>query len=104
MACSDNKGAYVFRLEDNGPISRERVQGMINRIVKRISKAGTKFEPFIFRCFCHTYATRAIENGMKPQTLKAILGYFTLAMTMDLYFHVLPTKKAEEMDLIEKAF
>jgi len=104
LACSDDRGAYVFRLEDNGPINRECVQGVINRIVKRINKTGTEFEPFMFRCLCHTYAIRAIENGMKPQTLKAIMGHSTLAMTMDLYFHVLPTTKAEEMDLIAKAF
>ena len=46
----------------------------------------------------------AIENGMKPQTLKVILGHSTLAMTMDLYSHVLPTTKAEEMELIANAF
>jgi len=34
--------------------------------------------------------------------LKAILGHSTLAMTMDLYSHVLPTTKQEEMELIAK--
>ena len=46
----------------------------------------------------------AIENGMKPQTLKMILGHSNLSMTMDLYSHVLPTTKAEKTDLIAKAF
>lgn len=96
--------AYVFHLEDNRPISRERVQGEINRIVKRINEAGTKFEPFTLHCLRHTFATRAIENGMKPQTLKSILGHSNLSITMDLYAHVLPTTKAEEMELISKAF
>ena len=41
---------------------------------------------------------------MKPQTLKAILGHANLAMTMDLYSHVLPNIKAEEMEMIAKAF
>ena len=63
-----------------------------------------EFEYFTPHCFRHTFATTAIENGMRPQTLKAILGHSTLAMTMDLYSHVLPTTKAEEMELIANAF
>lgn len=32
------------------------------------------------------------------QTLKTILGHSSLAMTMDLYSHVLPNTKQKEMD------
>lgn len=95
---------YIFKMNDGRPISRERLQTEINRILKEIHNAGLKFEYFTPHCFRHTFATRAIENGMKPQTLKAILGHSTLAMTMDLYSHVLPTTKAEEMELIANAF
>ncbi|WP_395549217.1 MULTISPECIES: tyrosine-type recombinase/integrase [unclassified Lacrimispora] len=95
---------YIFHLPDGTPISRERLQGEIDRILKRINEAGTTFERFTPHCFRHTFATRAIENGMKPQTLKTILGHSTLSMTMDLYSHVLPTTRAEEMELIAKAF
>ncbi len=95
---------YIFHLPDGTPISGARVQIEIDRIVKNINKAGVPFERFTPHCFRHTFATRAIENGMKPQTLKTILGHSTLAMTMDLYSHVLPTTRAEEMELIAKAF
>ncbi len=95
---------YIFHLPDGTPISRGRFQNEIDRIVKRINEAGTRFGRFTPHCFRHTFATRAIENGMKPQTLKTILGHSTLAMTMDLYSHVLPTTRAEEMELIAKAF
>ena len=43
-------------------------------------------------------ATRYIEQGGNPQTLKTILGHTSLAMTMDLYSHVLPNTKQKEMD------
>lgn len=95
---------YIFHLPNGTPISRGRFQNEIDRIVKRINEAGIAFERFTPHCFRHTFATRAIENGMKPQTLKTILGHSTLAMTMDLYSHVLPTTRAEEMELIAKAF
>ena len=48
-----------------------------------------------------TFATRFIEQGGTPQTLKTILGHSTLSMTMDLYAHVLPNTKAEEMNRVQ---
>ena len=52
----------------------------------------------------HTFATRAVEGSMKPQTLKTILGHSNLSTTMDLYAHVLEDEKTEEMSLINKMF
>lgn len=57
-------------------------------------------EPLGVHAFRDTFATRCIEQGMNPQTLKTILGHSSLAMTMDLYAHVLPNTKAEEMSKI----
>lgn len=96
--------AYTFRTPEGGPISRERVQAEIDRIVKAVQKDKPDFKRFTSHCFRHTFATRAIENGMKPQTLKTILGHSSLAMTMDLYSHVLPSTKADEMEKISSAF
>ena len=36
----------------------------------------------------HTYATRAIENGMNPKVLQKLLGHSSIKITMDLYVHV----------------
>ena len=64
------------------------------------------FVPYLTRphVFRHTFATRAIEAGMQPQVLKTILGHSSLAMTMDLYSHVLPDTKADEMEKIANVF
>lgn len=95
---------YIFHTDADGPISRERLQGEINRIISRAKDDGKEIEYFTPHCFRHTFATRAIENGMQPQTLKSILGHSTLSMTMDLYSHVLPSTKADEMQKIAGAF
>ena len=95
---------YVFHLPEGTPISRERVQSEIDRVLKKINETGDHIERFTSHCFRHTFATRAIEAGMQPQTLKTILGHSSLSMTMDLYSHVLPNTKAEEMQKVASIF
>ena len=72
--------------------------------IERIRADRYDFPRITSHIFRHTFATRAIEAGMQPQVLKTILGHSSLAMTMDLYSHVLPDTKSEEMNKISKAF
>ena len=95
---------YLFCNENGEALSRERVQGEIDRIIKRIRAAGHEFERITPHIFIHTFATRAIEAGMPPQVLKTILGHSSLSMTMDLYSHVMPDTKANEMEKIADMF
>lgn len=99
-----NLDNYLFCNENGEPLSRERVQGEIDRTIKRIHEAGYEFDRITSHVFRHTFATRAIEAGMQPQVLKTILGHSSLAMTMDLYSHVMEDVKADEMEKIESAF
>lgn len=95
---------YLFCNENGEALSRERVQTEINHIIKKIRATGHDFPRITSHVFRHTFATRAIEAGMQPQVLKTILGHSSLAMTMDLYSHVLPDTKAEEMEKIANVF
>lgn len=99
-----NMNQYIFCNERGEALSRERIQAEIDRIIKRIRAAGHDFPRITSHVFRHTFATRAIEAGMQPQVLKTILGHSSLAMTMDLYSHVLPDTKAEEMEKIANVF
>lgn len=99
-----NMNQYIFCNERGEALSRERIQAEIDRTVKRIRAAGHDFPRITSHVFRHTFATRAIEAGMQPQILKTILGHSSLAMTMDLYSHVLPDTKAEEMEKIANVF
>lgn len=99
-----NLDRYLFCNENGEPLSRERIQGEIDRTIKKIHKAGYDFDRITSHVFRHTFATRAIEAGMQPQVLKTILGHSSLAMTMDLYSHVMEDVKADEMEKIQSAF
>lgn len=79
------------------------VQEGIEACVRNIQKEHPEFEKFSPHCFRHTFATRAIENGMQPKTLQKILGHGSLQMTMDLYCHVTDDTLFEAMRLMEKA-
>lgn len=73
----------------------------IKRIIKVLSDQGKEIDIFTVHAFRDTFATRYIEQGGSPQTLKNILGHSSYQMTMDLYSHVLPNTKAEEMSKIQ---
>lgn len=86
------------------PISKKRITHEISVILENMESDGIKFPYFTLHSTRHTFATRCIENGMDPQVLKTILGHATLSMTMDLYSHVLPDTKAEQMEKVASAF
>lgn len=50
-----------------------------------------------FHCLRHTLATRGLENGIELKVMRELLGHSTMAMTADLYTHVLPSKKKESI-------
>lgn len=52
----------------------------------------------------HTFATRAIEAGMKPKTLQEILGHANIGITMNLYVHITEDEKEKEIKKFEQAF
>lgn len=78
---------------DNSAVNRA-----IRKALDRLEKKGKPMEHFTAHAMRDTFATRYIEQGGNPQTLKTILGHSSLAMTMDLYSHVLPNTKQKEMD------
>ena len=91
--------------KDNGNLIEHTVmQYYIKHIQELIRKDGIEFKKISVHTLRHTFATRCIENGMQPQVLKSILGHSSLAMTMDLYSHVLPDTRSEEMRKISDLF
>lgn len=85
-------------------IASSTVSSAIDNVLKRLRQQGIEIERFTHHAFRDTFATRYIEEGGNMQTLQKILGHSSLAMTADLYAHVLPNTKQQEMQQIENGF
>ena len=59
-------------------------------------------EKFTSHALRDTFATRFLESGGNMKTLQVLLGHASFQMTSDLYAHVMPDTKAEEMERMEK--
>ena len=93
----------VFVTKNNRPTQQFIVKEGIKACVQRIQKKHPEFEMFSPHCFRHTFATRAIENGLPPKTVQALLGHSSLQMTMDLYCHVTDDTLFDAIKLMDKA-
>ena len=95
---------FVFCNPEREPISEKMVTAEIDRMILNMADDKIDFKYFTLHATRHTFATRCIEAGMEPQVLKTILGHSSLAMTMDLYSHVLPNTKKESMQKVANMF
>lgn len=93
----------VFISVYGGLIQNKVVNRAISDALNRLDAKGIHIEHFTAHALRDTFATRFIEQGGQPQTLKTILGHSSLAMTMDLYSHVMPNTKQKEMNNIHIA-
>lgn len=59
---------------------------------------------FKFHALRHTFASRALEQGMDSKTLSAIMGHYSVSFTLDTYAHVLDDHKQAGMALMGDLF
>ena len=59
---------------------------------------------YTFHALRHTFATRAMEQGMDAKTLSVILGHYSVSFTMDTYTHVQDKHKIEAMSLMDELY
>lgn len=99
MKCIDRFGAISKRVFPayNGGLVRESV---IDRDIARICKAAG-IALITSHAFRDTYATRAAESGIDYNVLKELLGHESLAMTADLYAHVLKGTKRKAVEAVD---
>ena len=93
--------SYVFVSPYGNIVANQHINDAIRATIKRLNDAGKQIEPFTSHAMRDTFATRYIEQGGNMQTLQKILGHSSITMTMDIYAHVLPDTKQDEMNRIQ---
>lgn len=91
---------FIFPNTRGGMATETTIGGAVETTLNRIKKSGVEFEKIGVHALRDTFASQAIRNGMKPNTLKEILGHASLTMTMDLYAHEYDDTKKEAMEKV----
>ena len=97
----------VFTTKTGEPLKKRTIAYDIDHITDEINateKDIPYFEKFSPHTLRHTFATRALENGIPPKVVQDILGHSSITMTLDLYTHVLPKTKNTEIMKIANLF
>ena len=97
----------VFTNKNGEPLKKRTIAYDIDHITDEINETEKDipyFEKFSPHTLRHTFATRALENGIPPKVVQDILGHSSITMTLDLYTHVLPKTKSTEILKIANLF
>ena len=80
----------VFTRTDGRPL----VPWMVSKAFREHSCAAI-LPPIPLHGLRHSYATLALSSGVNPRIVSARLGHATVALTLDVYSHVLPQADRE---------
>ncbi|MDE6872978.1 MAG: site-specific integrase [Lachnospiraceae bacterium] len=97
-------GKLVFVRPDGSPYSDLQLCRLLKRIVTEINRDDIEFPAITPHCLRHTFATRALENGISAKVVQEFLGHSSIKLTLDLYTHVMHQTKAEEMQKMSALF
>jgi integrase len=86
---------YIFTTEEGRPLDPHRMSNAFERHLRaaalpRIPLHGLRL----------TYATLALSSGVNPRIVSGRLGHSTVALTLDIYSHVLPQADQDAADRI----
>lgn len=78
---------FIFYSRKGGILDPDNLQHYFSRLQKKLGMEHVKFH-----ALRHTFATRAIENGIDVSTVSGILGHANVTTTTQFYVH--PREKA----------
>ena len=97
-------GKPIFLTPKGNLILSGTINKCVARVVERVNQRGCAMQRISVHALRDTFATRAIEYGMPPEILKAVMGHADIRMTLNLYAQVTEQRKNEEMLKIQRAF
>ena len=80
-----DESGYVFSRVDGQPICPNTVSRAFARIVKQLDIPHVRLHDLR-----HTHATLMLKQGVHPKIVSERLGHASIAITLDIYSHVLP--------------
>jgi integrase len=81
--------------EDGQPLHPERITALFRRLVK-----AACLPTIPLHGLRHTYATLALSARVNPRIVSGRLGHSTVALTLDIYSHVMPQDDQAAADRI----
>ncbi len=90
---------YIVQNKKGERMSIRSYQYIFERLTE---KAGVR--KLNFHAIRHTFATRALENGMDIKTLSEIMGHKDASITLNRYAHSMMDTKIEMMKRMTKVF
>lgn len=85
----------VFCRDDGTPVHPDRFTQMFDKHVKNSGLPRIRLHDLR-----HTHATLALAAGIHPKVVSERLGHSTVAFTMDVYSHAIPSMEAEAAETI----
>ena len=92
----ENAG-YVFAQDDGKPINPPSVSKDFGIIVRNVG-----LPHLTLHGLRHAHATLALTAGVNPKIVSERLGHSSIAVTMDVYSHVLPGMQEQAAQAVEE--
>ena len=93
------EGAAESGLVFTRPDGRALVPWAVSKAFRDRSRAAL-LPPIPLHGLRHTYATLALSSGVNPRIVSGRLGHSTVALTLDVYSHVLPQADRQAAEAI----
>jgi integrase len=85
----------MFAMPDGRPIHPERFSREFAETVAR-----SDFPRIRLHDLRHTWATLALQAGVHPKVVQERLGHSNIAITLDIYSHVVPAMQTDAADRV----
>jgi integrase len=98
LAVRQTDDMFVVAQADGRPL---KPNSLTHEFVRFI--AGTALPRVRFHDLRHSHATQLLASGVHPKIAQERLGHATVAITLDLYSHVLPGMQADAASRVDAA-
>jgi integrase len=100
---------FVFCDTQGGPLresnfTRRNFKPLLETVDTKLPQDGKLPKRFRFHDLRHTHATFLLKAGVHPKIVSERLGHATVAITLDLYSHVLPSMQAPAVEAMNRLF